>query len=82
MQNFSVNYTTIDIIDITDTHKYLTKKRWHKIMSGFALKMFLELLSTCTIGRFSGSLASNPKGNIKCVSLNNQPSQGRPNTRQ
>ena len=51
-------------------------------MSGFALKMFLELLSTCTIGRFSGSLASNPKGNIKCASLNNQPSQGRPNTRQ
>ena len=41
MQNFSVNYTTIDIIDITDTHKYLTKKRWHKIMFRFALKMFL-----------------------------------------
>ena len=39
--------------------------------------MFLELLSACKLGSFGGSLAPNSKGNIKCVSLNNQPFPGR-----
>ena len=34
-------------------------------------KMFIGLLSTCTIGSFDASLASNSKGYIACVFLNN-----------
>ena len=41
-------------------------------------KMFIGLLSTCTIGSFDGSLASNSKGYIKCVLLNNWPCQAWP----
>ena len=44
-------------------------------MFGLIEKMFIGLLSICTIGSFSGSLASNSNGPVKCVSLNNQPSQ-------
>ena len=41
-------------------------------------KMFIRLLSLCTIVRFGEPLVSNSKGPIKCVSLNNQPCQARP----
>ena len=41
-------------------------------------KMFIGLLSACTIASFSKSLASNSKGHIKLASLNNQPYQARP----
>ena len=47
-------------------------------MFGFIQKLFIGLLSSCISGRFDGSLASNSKGPIKCVSLNNQPCQARP----
>ena len=40
--------------------------------------MFIELLSVCTIIRFSASLAFNSKEPIKCVSLKNQSCQARP----
>ena len=36
------------------------------------------LLSTCTTAILGGSLASNSKRRIKCVSLNNRPCQARP----
>ena len=41
-------------------------------------KMFVGLLGVCTIKSFSGSLPSNYKEPIKCVSLNNQLCQSRP----
>ena len=41
-------------------------------------KVFITLLITCTTGLFDGSLASNSKGHIKCVSSNKQPCQARP----
>ena len=40
--------------------------------------MFTVLLSACTRGTFGGSLASNSKRPVKCVSLNNRPCQARP----
>lgn len=40
--------------------------------------MFIELLSSCTVGIIDASLASNSKESIKCVSLNNEPCQTRP----
>ena len=46
-------------------------------MSGFIFKMFIGLLSSWTIVVFSKSLASNSKGHIKCISLDNQPCQVR-----
>ena len=42
-------------------------------MLGFIKKIFIRLLSICTIRNFGESLAFNSKGPIKCVSLNNQP---------
>ena len=39
---------------------------------------FNGLLNTCTIKVFGKLLASNSKGYIKCVSLNNEPCQTRP----
>ena len=39
--------------------------------------MFISLLTSCSIECFSESLAFNPKGAMKCVSLNNQPCQTR-----
>ena len=43
-------------------------------MFGFTIqKMFIGLLSACTIVSFGESLASNSEWSIKCVSLNNQP---------
>ena len=42
------------------------------------LKNVFVLLSTCTTATLGGSLASNSKRRIKCVSLNNWPCQARP----
>ena len=47
-------------------------------MFGFNEKIFIGLLSVCTIRSFGASLTSNYKEPIKCVSLNNQPCQARP----
>ena len=41
------------------------------------LKLFIGLLSACTIGSFGESLDFNSKGPLKCVSLNNQLCQAR-----
>ena len=41
-------------------------------------KMFIGLLSACTIGSFGEILASYSKESIKWVSLNNRPCQARP----
>ena len=46
-------------------------------MFGFIKKMFISLLTSCSIECFSESLAFNPKGAIKCVSLKNQSCQTR-----
>ena len=45
-------------------------------MFGFIFKkLFIALLSACTIGSFGASLASNCKKPLKFLSLNNQPCQ-------
>ena len=41
-------------------------------MVGFLKEMFIALLSPYTTGRFSGPLASNSEGRIKCVLLSNR----------
>ena len=47
-------------------------------MFGFIFKkLFIALLSACTIGSFGASLASNCKKTLKFLSLNNQPCQTR-----
>ena len=46
-------------------------------MFKFILKFF-ELLSICTIGSFGEWLASDPKGTIKYLSLNNRLCQAKP----
>ena len=40
--------------------------------------MFIKFISPCRIGRFGESLAFDSKIPIKCVFLNNQPSETRP----
>ena len=40
--------------------------------------MLIRLQSPCTTGSFGESFASNSRGRIKCVSLNNRPCQDRP----
>ena len=40
--------------------------------------MLIRFISPCRIGRFGESLASDSKIRIKCVFLNNQPSEARP----
>ena len=47
-------------------------------MFQFIKEMLIGLLSACTRLGFSGSVPSNYKESIKCVSLNNQPCQARP----
>ena len=46
-------------------------------MFEFCRKMFIALLSVC-ITSFDGSFASDSKGSIKCMPLNNKPYQARP----
>ena len=40
--------------------------------------MFIDLLSVCRRGSFSGSLVSNSQKPMKCISFTNRPCQGRP----
>ena len=47
-------------------------------MLKFTRKKIIRLLNIFAIVIFSGSLASNSEGNIKCISLNNWPCQARP----
>ena len=47
-------------------------------MFGFFKKLFIGLLNACATGSFDESLASNFKGHIKCILLNNQICQARP----
>ena len=47
-------------------------------MFGFINKIFIELLSACTVETFRESLASHFEGSMKCVSLNNQRYKTRP----
>ena len=47
-------------------------------MFRFIKKIFIGLLSVCTIKRFGVSLVFNYKKPIKCLSLNNQPCQTKP----
>ena len=49
-----------------------------KITLKFTRKKIIRLLNVFAIVSFSGSLASNSEGNIKCVPLNNWPCQARP----
>ena len=46
-------------------------------MFGFIKNMCIWLLSARKTESFGGSLVSNSKGQIKCVSLNNRPCQAR-----
>ena len=47
-------------------------------MFGFIIKMFIRLLSACTIGSFCDPLLSNSEGRLKWISLNNRLCQTRP----
>ena len=47
-------------------------------MFRFIEKLFIELLSICTIGNLGDSLASNSREHLKCMYLNNQTCQARP----
>ena len=64
---FSADYNAIDISDILDIQRYLTKQTWYEILFGFIKKMFIGLLSICAIVRFGALLASYYKEPIKCV---------------
>ena len=75
--DFSVNYDSIDVDDIVDTHKYLMKKDDIKCLD-LLTKTFIGLLRVCTIENFGKSLTFNSKRSIKCVFLNNQPRKARP----
>ena len=71
---FLVDYDSIDKSDILK----FTNIEWLKIvhkMFQFIKKVFISLLSICTIGNFGESLSSNQKGPIKCLTLFNRPFQ-------
>ena len=55
---FSVDFNRIDNNDLLDIHKYLMKRKWHKIMLGLIKKIFIGLLT----GLVNGSI------DTKCVS--------------
>ena len=59
---FSFDYNAIDTNDILDTHRYLMKEAWYKIMLGFIKKMLIALLTSLV----------KASSHTKCVSLNNQ----------
>ena len=44
----------------------------------FILKMFIKLLSVCTLASFSRSLVFNSQEPLRCATLNNQPCHARP----
>ena len=75
---FFVEYNTIDTSNALDIHRYLMKETWYKIMFGFVIKVFIELLNVYEIGSFGSSLASNYEEPNKCVSLTNHPCQAKP----
>ena len=75
--DFSVDEDTIDFTDILDIHKYSLKKHDIKCLNLFK-KILIRLSSICTAGVLDRPSASSSKEPIKCISLNNQPSQGRP----
>ena len=57
---FSFDYNTIDANNILDIFKYLMKIiMQNNLMLQFIKKMFIRLLSACTMGCFGESLASN-----------------------
>ena len=62
VKNFSVDFKPIDNNDILDTHKYLMKRTWYKIMFGLIKKIFIVLLTGLVNGY----------NHTKCVLLSNQ----------
>ena len=64
VKDFSVDFNPIDTNDISDIHKYSTKRTWYKIIYGLIRKIFIGLLT----GLVSGS------NHTICVSLSNQKS--------
>ena len=65
----SVDYDSIDIADILDSHRRLIKKTRYKILFEFSKNMFVGLLSVCTMRSLSESLVSNSQESIKWVSV-------------
>lgn len=47
--DFLVDYDSIDVSNIFDIHKYLTKRRY-KMIFGFIEKIFIRLFSVSIIG--------------------------------
>ena len=62
VKKFSVDSKPIDNNDILDTHKYLMKRTWYKIMFGLIKKIFIVLLTGLVNGY----------NHTKCVLLSNQ----------
>ena len=65
----SVDYDSIDIADILDSHRRLIKKTRYKILFEFSKNIFVGLLSVCTMRSLSESLVSNSQESIKWVSV-------------
>ena len=59
---FSIDCDAIDTNNVLDIHRYLMKKTWCKIMSGFIKWLLIRLLTSVI----------NASNHRKCVSLNNQ----------
>ena len=74
--DFSVDYDSIDAANTLDIHEYFMKK--HDIKCFSLLKIFIDLLSVSSRGRFSRSLVSNSQEPMKCISFTTQPCQGTP----
>ena len=72
VSDFSVDSDNIDYdsYNILNIHKHLMKRTRYKIIFGFILKMFIELLKGCAVGNVGERTLNNL--NNQCVSLNNQ----------
>ena len=86
MDNFSVDYSSINKSDILNVDKYLMVKNRYKWLEMFQSirKLLIGLLRTCTnfnehnFWSFDELLVSNLKKPIKCLSLKNQPCKAGP----
>ena len=86
MDNFSVDYSSINKSDILNVDKYLMVKNRYKWLEMFQFirKLLIGLLRTCTnfnehnFWSFDELLVSNLKKPIKCLSLTNQPCKAGP----
>ena len=63
-----VDHNPIDTNNILNTHRYLMKETWHKIMFGIIKNMFIVSLTSSV----NAIIIVNASSHTKCVSLCNQ----------